>query len=194
MAFASTGQSRSCNSWRRQSCQTPCWNLSTTYTSLTATCILLAFAKEATRKNVEEIHFYWRKMWSSQLYRNLSSTIWTTKTHTGVKHRMWWIVNCGKTNGMKRSSQLYRNLSSCEISPKKDFRASHLHSICISAVYNSPHSMFHSFHGLMNSINWPACHCMGLHSSDGRALQRERIGHGFVEDPKSFFRANFAVA
>ena len=24
--------------------------------------------------------------------------------------------------------------------------------------------LFHSFHGLMNSINWPACHCIGLHS------------------------------
>ena len=39
--------------------------------------------------------------------------------------------------------------------------------------------MFHSFHRLMDSINWSACHCMGLHSSDGRALQRERRGHGF---------------
>ena len=26
--------------------------------------------------------------------------------------------------------------------------------ICISAVHNSPHSMFHTFHGLMNSTNW----------------------------------------
>ena len=32
---------------------------------------------------------------------------------------------------------------------------------------------------LMNSINWPACHCMGLHSSNGRVLQRDRRGHGF---------------
>ena len=39
--------------------------------------------------------------------------------------------------------------------------------------------IYASFQGLMNSINWLACHCMGLHSSDGRALQRERRGHGF---------------
>ena len=33
-------------------------------------------------------------------------------------------------------------------------------------------------------------HCMGLHSSAGRALQRERRGHGFrnpFEAPKNFF-------
>ena len=57
-------------------------------------------------------------------------------------------------------------------------QSSHLHSICISAVHNSPYSMFHSFHELMNSINWPACHFMGIHSSAGRALQRVRRGHG----------------
>ena len=47
--------------------------------------------------------------------------------------------------------------------------------IFISFVFlqlTSFHSVFHSFHGLMNSINWPACHRIGLHSSDGRALQR----------------------
>ena len=25
-----------------------------------------------------------------------------------------------------------------------------------SAIHNSPYSMFHSFHGLINSFNWPA--------------------------------------
>ena len=51
--------------------------------------------------------------------------------------------------------------------------------ICISEVHNPRNSTLHSFHGLMLSINWPACHCMGhVHSSDGRALQREHRGHG----------------
>ena len=62
----------------------------------------------------------------------------------------------------------------------------------------SSHIVFHSFHGLMNSINWSASmQCMGLHSSASRALQRERRGHGFKarwSPPKRFFRAIFAVA
>ena len=32
----------------------------------------------------------------------------------------------------------------------------HLHFIRIFPAHNSFHSVFHSFHGLMNSINWPA--------------------------------------
>ena len=43
------------------------------------------------------------------------------------------------------------------------FKAAYVMTLCCL-------KMFHSFHRLMNSINWPACHCMGLHSLDGRAL------------------------
>ena len=43
--------------------------------------------------------------------------------------------------------------------------------------FASIHSAFHSVHGLMNSINWPASSV--FHSSAGRALQRKRRGHGF---------------
>ena len=50
--------------------------------------------------------------------------------------------------------------------------------ICIPAQFTSFHSVFHSFHGLINSINWPAS-SMGFQNSAGRALQRERRGHGF---------------
>ena len=67
-------------------------------------------------------------------------------------------------------------------------RWSHL-SICISAVHNSPYSMFHSFHGLMNSINWPACH-WGKYC----CANAEATGLNPVEATKSFFRANFAIA
>ena len=73
-------------------------------------------------------------------------------------------------------------------------------SLFISFVFpkfTSFHSVFHSFHELMNSINWPACQCMSLHSSAGRALQRELRGHGFESrwsPEKPFFRAIFAIA
>ena len=61
-----------------------------------------------------------------------------------------------------------RNLSNCEVARKKVFRASTGFEpvgfncdgqIFISFVFpqfTSFHSMFHSFHTLMNSINWPA--------------------------------------
>ena len=43
--------------------------------------------------------------------------------------------------------------------------------ICITAVHNSPHSISVSFLSRVDELNKLAClHCMGLHSSDGRAL------------------------
>ena len=75
----------------------------------------------------------------------------------------------------------------------------HFAHISISFVFlqfTSFHSVLHSFHGLMNSINRPPGHCMDLHSSDGRALQRERRGHGFESrwSPEKLFSGYFAVA
>ena len=55
-------------------------------------------------------------------------------------------------------------------------------SIFISFVFpqfTSFHSVFHSFHGLMNSINWPASSVWVFIAQAGRALQRERRGHRF---------------
>ena len=49
-----------------------------------------------------------------------------------------------------------------------------------ATVHNSPYSMFHAFLSRVDDLNKLAClQCMGLHSSDGRALQHERRGHGF---------------
>ena len=47
--------------------------------------------------------------------------------------------------------------------------------ILISFVFpqfTSFHSVFHSFHGLMNSINWPASSVWVFIAQAGRALQR----------------------
>ena len=38
--------------------------------------------------------------------------------------------------------------------------------------FTSFHSVFHSFHGLMNSINWPASSVWVFIAQAGRALQR----------------------
>ena len=57
------------------------------------------------------------------------------------------------------------NLSNCEIARKKGF--------------SGLHSVFHSFHGLINSINWPASSVWVFIAQAARALQRERRGHGF---------------
>ena len=47
--------------------------------------------------------------------------------------------------------------------------------ILISFVFpqfTSFHSVFHSFHGLMNSINWPASRVWVFIAQAGRSLQR----------------------
>ena len=55
------------------------------------------------------------------------------------------------------------------------------------------HSVFHSFHGLMNSINWPASSVwvfiaqLGEHCS----ANAEATGSNPVEAPKSFFSGYF---
>ena len=58
------------------------------------------------------------------------------------------------------------------------------------------HSVFHSFHGLMNSINWPASSVwvfiaqLGEHCS----ANAEATGSNPVEAPKNFFSAFLAIA
>ena len=72
--------------------------------------------------------------------------------------------------------------------------------ILISFVFpqfTSFHSVFHSFHGLMNSINWPASSVwvfiaqLGEHCSAKTQRQRVRIP---LQPRKSFFGAIFAIA
>ena len=73
-----------------------------------------------------------------------------------------------------------RNLGNCENSPKKS-------SFCVSFL------SFHSFHGLMNSINWPASSVwvfiaqLGEHCS----ANAEATGSNPVEAPKNFFSGYF---
>ena len=78
---------------------------------------------------------------------------------------------------------------------KLRFTAMVTHFICIPAVHII--SVFHSFHGLMNSINWPASSIwvfiaqLGEHCS----ANAEATGSNPVEAPKNFFfRAIFAIA
>ena len=62
--------------------------------------------------------------------------------------------------------------------------------------FTSFHSVFHSFHGLMDSINWPASSVwvfiaqLGEHCS----ANAEATGSNPVEAPKNFFSGYFAVA
>ena len=59
--------------------------------------------------------------------------------------------------------------------------------------FTSFHSVFHSFHGLMNSINWPASSVwvfiaqLGEHCS----ANAEATGSNPVEAPKNFFSGYF---
>ena len=62
-----------------------------------------------------------------------------------------------------------------------------------SSIHHSSsiHSVFHSFHGFMNSANWPACHCMGFIAQmvEHCGANAEATGSNPVEAPKNFFRA-----
>ena len=72
-------------------------------------------------------------------------------------------------------------------------RWSHTQFICIPAVHIISFSVFYSFHGLMNSINWPAPSIwvfiaqLGEHCS----ANAEATGSNPVEAPKSFFSGYF---
>ena len=98
-----------------------------------------------------------------------------------------------------------RNLSNCENSPKKSFSGLQRDSnpwihwdghILIHLYSRSSHHFiqcFHSFHGLMNSISWPASSIwvfiaqLGEHCS----ANAEATGSNPVEAPKNFFSGYF---
>ena len=104
-----------------------------------------------------------------------------------------------------------RNLSNCENSPKTlNPRKTSFRAICAIALivihcdghilisfvfpqFTSFHSVFPSFHGLMNSINWPASSIwvfivqLGEHCS----ANAEATGSNPVETPKDSFSGYF---
>ena len=85
------------------------------------------------------------------------------------------------------------NLSNCKKALNcNSLRWSHTHFIF--PQFTSFHSVFHSFHGLMNSVNWPASSIWVFIAQAGRALQRanaEATGSNPIEAPKSFFGGAF---
>ena len=110
-----------------------------------------------------------------------------------IKHRMKWCklreYKWNEDVAIAVESQ-FKQLRSCPKSPKKTsffFRATpqllklrfncDAHFICISTVHIISFCVY-SFR--VDELKKLAClQCMGLHCSTGRALQRERRGHGF---------------
>ena len=87
-----------------------------------------------------------------------------------------------------------RNLSNCENSDKIAIHCDgHILISFVFPQFTSFHSVFHSFHGLMNSINWPASSVwvfiaqLGEHCS----ANAEATGSNPVEAPKIFFSGYF---
>ena len=84
-------------------------------------------------------------------------------------------------------SGYFRNCLNCD-----SLRWSQLISF-VFPQFTSFHSVFHSFHGLMNSINWPASSVwvfiaqLGEHCS----ANAEATGSNPVEAPKIFFSGSF---
>ena len=85
-----------------------------------------------------------------------------------------------------------RNLSNCENSPKKRFSVTYSFHLNSRSSHHF-HSVFHSFHGLMNSINWLDSSVwvfiaqLGEHCS----ANAEATGSNPVEAPKIFFSGYF---
>ena len=81
-----------------------------------------------------------------------------------------------------------RNLSNCD-----EMSMCHILISFVFPQFTSFHSVFHSFHGLMNSINWPASSVwvfiaqLGEHCS----ANAEATGSNPVEAPKIFFSGYF---
>ena len=76
---------------------------------------------------------------------------------------------------------------------RKSFRNTGRRRSSTSPSFTSFHSVFHSFHGLMNSINWPASSIwvfiaqLGEHCS----ANAEATGSNPIEAPKNFFSGYF---
>ena len=83
-------------------------------------------------------------------------------------------------------------IASQHIFIEKNFQGGGLISF-VFPQFTSFHSVFHSFHGLMNSINWPASSIwvfiaqLGEHCS----ANAEATGSNPVEAPKNFFSGYF---
>ena len=102
-----------------------------------------------------------------------------------------------------------RNLSNCEKARKKGFRGFNgirtrglrLRAAVLSQLsYEDPYTggwlVFHSFHGLMNSKDWPASSVWVFIAQLGKhcSANAEATGSNPVEAPKSFFSGFFAIA
>ena len=81
----------------------------------------------------------------------------------------------------------FRNCLNCD-----SLRWSHTHFI-VFPQFTSFHSLFHSFHGLMNSINWPASSTWVFTAQLGEhcSANAEATGSNPVEARKTFFSGYF---
>ena len=96
-------------------------------------------------------------------------------------------------------SQLIRNLRNCEVA-----RGIQMKWICDSTAmitfvfpqFTSFHSVFHSYHGLMNSINWPAPSVWVFIAQlvDHCSANAEATGSNPVEAPNNVFSGYCSIA
>ena len=107
----------------------------------------------------------------------------------------WRLANLLSSNPVEAPknffSGYFRSCLNCD-----SLRWSHAHFIRIPAVHIISFSV--SFLSRVDELNKLASlQCMGVYSSAGGALQRERRGHGFesrYSPDKTFFRAIFSIA
>ena len=106
---------------------------------------------------------------------------WVHQPVKGMKHWMKWCE-------LREYKCYFRNCLNCD-----SLWWSHTHFICIPAVHIISFSV--PFLSRVDELNKLASlQCIGLHSSAGKALQRERRGHGFESrwSPEKLFFGLFS--
>ena len=103
-----------------------------------------------------------------------------------------WTSEATGSNPVEASKNVFSGYFAIAFKNCDSLRWSHIHFICIPVVHII--SFCVSFLSRVDELNKLAgLQCMGLHSSAGRALQRERRGHEFEfrwnPARKTFFRA-----
>ena len=119
---------------------------------------------------------------------NTSTLIHLTGLYYGDFASYWFKLSCLSKFFKKFMSPHYQALAiHCD---------GHILISFVFPQFTSSHSVFHSFHGWMNSINWPASSVwvfiaqLGEHCS----ANAEATGSNPVEAPKTFFPGYFAIA
>ena len=111
---------------------------------------------------------YQPELWRPIHWRPANLLSSSTRERNETQNEMMWTAEIQMKWVRDHSSE--SQFKQLRKSPKK--RISGLQRVFVFPQFTSFHSVFHFFHGLMNSINWPASSVWVFIAQAGRALQR----------------------